>query len=69
LHFQRLFELANIQYTDFIRTSERRHMNAVHHFWVDIFWYSDSSVYIKFSFTLSTGTLISITCCQEIRVA
>jgi len=29
--------MANIQYTDFIRTSEKRHEQAVHHFWVIVF--------------------------------
>lgn len=31
---KRLFDVANIQYTDFIRTTETRHKHAVHHFWV-----------------------------------
>ena len=28
--------MANIEYTDFIRTSEKRHERAVHHLWVSI---------------------------------
>lgn len=32
--FQYLAKLANISFTDFIRTSEPRHHAAVEHFWV-----------------------------------
>jgi len=31
---KRLFDVTNIEYTDFIRTSEPRHTRAVHHLWV-----------------------------------
>lgn len=31
---QRLFEAADVEYTDFIRTSEKHHQHTVHHFWV-----------------------------------
>ena len=31
---QRLFDAANISYTDYIRTTEQRHIDAVNQFWV-----------------------------------
>ncbi|KAJ1917531.1 methionyl-tRNA synthetase [Mycoemilia scoparia] len=35
--FKEMFKVANISYTDFIRTSERRHYKAVSHFWDILF--------------------------------
>lgn len=34
--FRRLFEMCNIGYTDFIRTTEERHRTAVHEFWTSL---------------------------------
>eukprot|EP00057_Strongylocentrotus_purpuratus_P028590 XP_011683064.1 PREDICTED: methionine--tRNA ligase, mitochondrial [Strongylocentrotus purpuratus] len=34
--FRRLFEMCNIGYTDFIRTTEERHHTAVHEFWTSL---------------------------------
>ena len=33
MKFKDLFDELNIKYTDFIRTTETRHHDAVHHFW------------------------------------
>lgn len=35
--FRDLFDQCNIKYTDYIRTSETRHKNAVTHFWNDLY--------------------------------
>ncbi|KAL0569397.1 methionyl-tRNA synthetase [Marasmius crinis-equi] len=35
-HFRRLTEVADISHTTFIRTSEERHLNAVHHIWREL---------------------------------
>lgn len=32
--YKTLFRDMNVEFTDFIRTTEERHKNAVHHFWV-----------------------------------
>ena len=39
LSFQDLFAAFNINYTDFIRTTDQNHVEAVQHFWVIILFY------------------------------
>ena len=34
--FRHLFDLFDIKYTDYIRTTEARHKNAVNNFWNDL---------------------------------
>lgn len=54
---KRLFKLANVEYTDFIRTSQPRHQRAVHHLWVGCY------------FSLCLTSVLYLLYCSHIQVA